>query len=565
MAKKTTLDIEGQSVAVSNLEKIYYPKAGFTKGEVLNYYIKIAPVLLPHLQGRPLTLKRYPNGVDQPFFYEKQCPSPRPSFVETSRVARHHRPGEIEYCLANNLPTLVWAANLGDLELHTLLSKVPEVHQPTQIVFDLDPGPPANAVQCAQVALWIREMFSKLGLEAFVKSSGSKGMQLYVPLNTPTSYEETSPFAKAVAQTLEKAHPELVVSDMKKALREGRVLVDWSQNSETKTTVCVYSLRAKDHPFVSTPLEWIEVEKCLKKKDPSLVFFKSEEALKRVEKKGDLFAPVLTLKQNLGKALKSFRAGENQAAPDSDPVSAPAPKPRLKGTGDGSISAYNAKRNFKETAEPAGETKRSGKKLLFVIQKHDASHLHYDFRLELDGVLKSWAVPKGPQPDMETKRLAMMVEDHPYDYAHFEGTIPAGNYGAGTVMVWDIGTWENLGPEPHEGLKTGKLHFQLNGKKLKGEWALVKMHGPRATKGNEWLLLKHGTAMKPLTAKQDDTSAISGKTMAQIAGAHGKEWISNRPASSDATGTPEKGSFKSRVASLAHQAISAGSKTSKKK
>jgi bifunctional non-homologous end joining protein LigD len=542
MAKKTTLDIEGQSVAVSNLEKIYYPKAGFTKGEVLNYYIKIAPVLLPHLQGRPLTLKRYPNGVDQPFFYEKQCPSPRPPFVETSRVARHHRPGEIEYCLANNLPTLVWAANLGDLELHTLLSKVPEVDQPTQIVFDLDPGPPANAVQCAQVALWIREMFGKLGLEAFVKSSGSKGMQLYVPLNTPTSYEETSPFAKAVAQTLEKAHPELVVSDMKKALREGKVLVDWSQNSETKTTVCVYSLRAKDHPFVSTPLEWAEVEKCLKKKDPSLVFFQADEAVKRVEKKGDLFAPVLTLKQNLGKALKSFRAGETQATPDSVPVSAPAPKSRLKGTGDGSISAYNAKRNFKETAEPSGKTKRSGKKLLFVIQKHDASHLHYDFRLELDGVLKSWAVPKGPQPDMETKRLAMMVEDHPYDYAHFEGTIPAGNYGAGTVMVWDIGTWENLGPEPHEGLKTGKLHFQLNGKKLKGEWALVKMHGPRATKGNEWLLLKHGTAMKPLTAKQDDTSAISGKTMAQIAGAHGKEWISNRPASQDAAGTPEKGS-----------------------
>jgi bifunctional non-homologous end joining protein LigD len=189
----------------------------------------------------------------------------------------------------------------------------------------------------------------------------------------------------------------------------------------------------------------------------------------------------------------------------------------------------------------------NGKKLLFVIQKHDASQLHYDFRLELDGVLKSWAIPKGPQTDLETKRLAMMVEDHPYDYAHFEGTIPPGNYGAGTVMVWDIGTWENLGPEPHEGLKSGKLHFQLNGKKLKGEWALVKMHGPRATKGNEWLLLKHGKAMKAISAKQDDTSAISGRSMAQIAGTKGKQWISNR----DRTASPRLTQRKPKIGSKA--------------
>jgi len=519
MPKKTTLDIEGKTLPVSNLEKIYYPKTGFTKGEMIAYYIKIAPLVLPHLEGRPLTMKRYPNGVDGPFFYEKQCPQPKPPFVKTFSVARHHETGSIQYCIVNNLPTLVWAANLGDLELHTFLSKAPHIHKPTQIVFDLDPGPPANAVQCAQVALWLREMFENLGLKIFVKSSGSKGMQIYVPLNTPTTYKETSPFAKAVAQTLEKAHPELVVSDMKKALRKGKVLVDWSQNSETKTTVCVYSLRAKERPFVSMPLEWEEVEKCLKKKDSSLVFFEAEEALKRVEKKGDLFAPVLTLKQNLKKALASFRSGEPMKSP----------KIRLKGTGDGSISAYNAKRNFDETAEPAGKTKRSGKKPLFVIQKHDASHLHYDFRLELDGVLKSWAVPKGPQTDMETKRLAMMVEDHPLDYAHFEGTIPAGNYGA---------------------LKSGKLHFQLNGKKLKGEWALVKMHGPRATKGTEWLLLKHGKAMKPISAKEDDTSAVSGRTMAQIAGPHSQKWTSG-PKAKDASAVTKKESFRNRVAALA--------------
>jgi bifunctional non-homologous end joining protein LigD len=518
MAKSATLEVGGKSLPVSNLDKIYYPKAKFTKGEMIAYYIKIAPLLLPHLKGRPLTLKRYPNGVDAPFFYEKQCPRPRPAFVKTCQVARHHQPGSIEYCLVENLPTLVWAANLGDLELHTFLSRAPRVHRPTQIVFDLDPGPPANAVQCAQVALWLKEMFDHLGLEIFVKSSGSKGLQVYVPLNTPTTYAETSPFAKAVAQTLERAHPELVVSDMKKELRHGKVLVDWSQNSETKTTVCVYSLRAKERPFVSMPLEWEEIEACLKKKDASLVFFEATDALRRVEKKGDLFARVLTLKQSLKKALAAFHAGKTS----------PPKKKRLKGTGDGSISAYNAKRDFSQTAEPPGKTRNGGKKPLFVIQKHDATSLHYDFRLELDGVLKSWAVPKGPQTDLETKRLAMMVEDHPYDYARFEGIIPKGNYGAGTVMVWDIGTWDNLGPEPHEGLKSGKLHFRLNGKKLKGEWALVKMHGPRATKGNEWLLLKHGTAMKPISAKQDDTSALSGRSLAQLAGPHSRKWISHR-------------------------------------
>ena len=449
MAKKTTLTVAGKELPVSNLEKVYYPKTGFTKGEVIAYYIKMAPFLLPHMKDRPLTMKRYPNGVDAPFFYEKQCPKPRPAFVQTASVARHHQAGSVDYCLVNNLPTLIWAENLGDLELHVFLARAPHIHRPTHIVFDLDPGPPAGVVQCAQVALWLKEMFDHLGLEIFVKSSGSKGMQAYIPLNTPATYEETSPFAKAVAQAIENAHPELVVSDMKKALRKGKVLVDWSQNSETKTTVCVYSLRAKERPFVSMPLEWSEVEKCLKENDASLAFFEAEDALKRVEKKGDLFAPMLTLKQNLRKALAAFQgAGLRSTAAE---VPERGRKKRLKGTGDGSIQAYHAKRDFTQTAEPSGKQKRGGKKPLFVIQKHAASHPHYDFRLEIDGVLKSWAVPKGPPTDLQTKRLAMMVEDHPYDYAHFEGTIPPGNYGAGTVMVWDIGTWENLGPDRSRG------------------------------------------------------------------------------------------------------------------
>ncbi|HSI87075.1 MAG: non-homologous end-joining DNA ligase [Candidatus Methylacidiphilales bacterium] len=538
--KQQTLKVDGTEVPVSNLDKVYYPEAGFTKGEMLAYYIGIAPVLLPHLEGRPLTMKRYPNGVAAPFFYEKQCPKPKPPFVETCTVERHHKPGEIQFCMVNNLATLVWAANLGDLELHTFLSRSPDIDQPTQIVFDLDPGPPANAVQCAQVAIWIKEMFDNLGLQVFAKSSGSKGIQIYIPLNTPTTYEETSPFAKAVAQTLEKAHPELVVSNMKKELRHGKVLVDWSQNSETKTTVCVYSLRAKDKPFVSMPLEWKEIEQCLKKKDASLLYFEAEKALKRVKKKGDLFEPVLNLKQDLQKALRNFGSNASTSTTESgsDKPATTAKKPRLKGTGDGTLAAYQQKRDFTQTAEPTpskprkktttktkSDTPEDGK-LLFVIQKHDATSLHYDFRLELDGVLKSWAVPKGPPTDLETKRLALMVEDHPFDYAQFEGTIPEGNYGAGTVMVWDTGTWENLGPEPHEGLKKGKLHFRLSGKKLKGEWALVKMHGARATKGNEWLLLKHGEPMRAISARRDNTSALSGRTLAQIEKSPEREWKS---------------------------------------
>jgi bifunctional non-homologous end joining protein LigD len=516
MPERTTLRVGGKTVPVSHLKKVYYPQAGFTKGQVIDYYIRIAPVLLPHLKGRPLTLKRYPNGVAAPFFYEKQCPRPTPPFVETYRVKRKSREGEVRFCVVNNLPTLVWAANLGDLELHTFLSRAPQVDRPTQVVFDLDPGPPADAATCARVALRLREMFRNLKLEAFVKASGSKGLQLYIPLNTPTIYEETSAFAQAVALALEQAEPDLVVSDMKKALRKGKVLVDWSQNAASKTTVCVYSLRAKDRPFVSLPLEWKEVEAAARTGDASGLFFDAEAALRRVAKKGDLFAPVLKLKQSLKQAVAAF-AGQ-------------APKKTKRKKPARALRAYRKKRDFQQTAEPEGKKVPAGKgKLpLFVIQKHAASHLHYDFRLEIDGVLKSWAVPKGPPYDLETKRLAMQVEDHPYAYARFEGAIPEGNYGAGTVMVWDIGTWENLGPEPREGLRKGKLHFRLHGKKLKGEWALVKMHGPRAAKGNEWLLLKHGTAMRPLSARRDDASALSGRSFTRIAQDPQAKWKSNR-------------------------------------
>jgi len=289
---------------LSNLDKIFYPKAGFTKAQVIDYYVRIAPVLIPHLRGRPLTMKRYPEGVDGQFFYEKSCPRHRPDWVTTAPIWSEGRNDYIHFCVVEEVATLVWAANLADLELHTSLSLAKKIEQPTMMVFDLDPGEPANIVQCCQVGLWLREIFEKFGLNCYAKTSGSKGIQMYVPLNTPVSYDETKPFAHAIARLLESAHPELVVSDMKKSLRVGKVLVDWSQNDEHKTTVNVYSLRAKQQPTVSTPVSWEEVKRCLSKKDPNLLVFESQQVLQRAERMGDIFAPVLAEKQKLPELAK---------------------------------------------------------------------------------------------------------------------------------------------------------------------------------------------------------------------------------------------------------------------
>ena len=299
MGKDSTVEIQGKHLKLSNLDKVLYPKAGFTKAQVIDYYIRIAPVLLPHLKNRPLTMKRYPDGVDGMYFYEKACPKHRPEWVTTAPIWSSGRNEYINFCLAQDLPTLVWAANLADLELHTSLSYAKDILQPTMLVFDLDPGEPANIVQCCEVGLWVRQIFDQLGLQSFSKTSGSKGLQVYVPLNTKTSYDETKPFAHAIARLLEEQHPDKVVSDMKKTLRVGKVFVDWSQNDDHKTTINVYSLRAKERPTVSTPVTWKEVEQCLKKRDAEMLVFTSDQTLERVNKMGDIFAPVLTLKQKL--------------------------------------------------------------------------------------------------------------------------------------------------------------------------------------------------------------------------------------------------------------------------
>jgi bifunctional non-homologous end joining protein LigD len=301
VSSSQSVEIEGKHLKLTNLEKVLYPATGFTKGQVIDYYARIAPVLVPQFAARPLTLKRYPEGVDKQYFFEKNATQYRPDWVKTAPIWSEGNHRNVNYILANDLATLIWVANLASIELHPSLSLAKNIMSPTVIAFDLDPGPPANIVQCCQVGLWLREIFEHFGLQSFPKTSGSKGLQIYVPLNTPTSYDNTKPFAHALARLLETDHKELVVSDMKKELRVGKVLVDWSQNDEHKTTIGVYSLRAREHPTVSTPVKWEEVELALKKKDAGLLVFEAPQVLERVAKMGDLFEPVLKLKQKLPK------------------------------------------------------------------------------------------------------------------------------------------------------------------------------------------------------------------------------------------------------------------------
>ncbi|MEP6810886.1 MAG: non-homologous end-joining DNA ligase, partial [Chthoniobacterales bacterium] len=356
---------------------------------------------------------------------------------------------------------------------------------------------------------------------SFVKVSGSKGLHLSVPLNCGATYEMTQPFAKAVAELGAQQLPRLVVSEMAKSIRAGKVLIDWSQNSDFKTTVAVYALRAKNEaPFVSLPITWDELKRAVQRKNAKALSFTPSAAIKRIKKIGDLFAEVLTLEQELPAAFTKALA------------SGPAPKlsawPRNR---DKSLREYAAKRDFRQTVEPSAapiEEAKPGAHHRFVIQKHAASHLHYDWRLEMQGVLRSWAVPKGPPTELREARLAMHVEDHPLAYEKFEGTIPKGNYGGGTVMVWDYGLYDDITGNAAAAFHAGKMHVVLQGQKLKGEWILVK--DKREPESNKWLLIKAGESMKPISKKIDDTSAISGRPMAKIATDNDAQWKSSRPA-----------------------------------
>ena len=346
MSAEQIVEIENRHLKLTNLDKVLYPATGFTKGQVIDYYARIAPVLVAHLKDKPLTLKRYPNGVNSEPFFEKNATRHRPDWVKTAPIWSEGNKRDVNYILCNDLATLVWVANLAAIELHPSLSLAQDIGSPRAMVFDLDPGPPANIVQCCQVAVWLRAIFEHFKLQSFPKSSGSKGLQIYVPLNTKTSYEATKPFAHALARLLENEHRELVVSDMKKAVRLNKVFVDWSQNDQHKTTVSVYSLRARERPTVSTPVTWEEVELALKKKDLDLLVFESHQVLARVEKMGDLFAPLLQLKQKL------------PALPGIEEIQAPAVARELPSAAARTRRAMARPQTAKEKAHAPGRNKK---------------------------------------------------------------------------------------------------------------------------------------------------------------------------------------------------------------
>lgn len=498
MAADTIVTIEGRQLEFSHLDKVLYPGTGFTKAGVIDYYRRVAPYMLPHLQGRPVTLKRCPEGVAGESFWEKACPAHRPDWMTGSGG----RGGiDIDFCLIDGLPALLWVANLAAIEIHTLLAKVGDLSRPTAVAFDLDPGEPAALLDCLDVALIMRDMLDGLGLKSFPKVSGGKGLHFFVPLNIDADYEQTKFFARTVAQTMERHYGDRVIANMSKSLRRGKVLIDWSQNTEHKTTVCAYSLRARPQPTVSMPVRWEEIERAVTAGNTDALIFTPEQTIDRLEREGDLFEPVLTMQQELPATALPVPADD---------------------TAD--LERYHQKRNFARTPEPFGGHTPSGDEPVFVIQKHAATRLHYDLRLEVDGVLKSWSVPRGPSSDPRDRRLAVMTEDHPLEYGDFEGVIPRGQYGAGPVIVWDHGVYRNVTGDPDrptpmaQAIDEGKVEVVFEGARIRGGYAMIRMHRTDDER-EDWLLIKlkdeHAGSL-PEDLEDAPESVLTGRTVKDL-------------------------------------------------
>lgn len=430
-------------MTLTNADKVLYPATGTTKSDIFDYYAGVAEVMLGHIAGRPATRKRWPNGVDQPAFFEKQLALSAPPWLSRATVA--HRSGTTTYPIIDSATGLAWIAQQAALEVH-----VPQwrfVAEPgsgelnpgpaTRLVFDLDPGEGVMMAQLAEVARAVRDLLADIGLVTFPVTSGSKGLHLYTPLDEPVSSRGATVLAKRVAQRLEQAMPALVTSTMTKSLRAGKVFVDWSQNSGSKTTIAPYSLRGRTHPTVAAPRTWAELD------DPALRQLSYDEVLTRIARDGDL--------------LERLDAD----APVAD-----------------RLTRYRRMRDASKTPEPIPTAKPvTGDGNTFVIQEHHARRPHYDFRLERDGVLVSWAVPKNLPDNTSVNHLAIHTEDHPLEYATFEGAIPSGEYGAGKVIIWDSGTYdtEKFHDDPH----TGEVIVNLHGGRISGRYALIRTNGDR--------------------------------------------------------------------------------------
>ena len=431
----------GPRVRLTNADKVLYPATGTTKADIFGYYTTIADVMLPHIAGRPVTRKRWPNGVDQPAFFEKQLASSAPDWLDRATV--EHRSGRTTYPIINSTTGLAWIAQQAALEVHVPQWRFTAAGKPgpaTRLVFDLDPGEGVTMPQLCEVANAVRDLMDDIGLVVYPLTSGSKGLHLYAPLGDPVRSKSAVVLARRVAQQLEQSMPKLVTATMTKSLRAGKVFLDWSQNNGSKTTIAPYSLRGRERPTVAAPRTWDEIG------DPGLRHLEYDEVLARVAEHGDLLAGLD------GEGPHEDRLTTYRSMRDAGRTPEPVPK----------------------AAAPVGGNNR------FVIQEHHARRLHYDFRLERDGVLVSWAVPKNLPDTPAVNHLAVHTEDHPLEYATFEGTIPRGEYGGGKVVIWDSGTYE-AEKFRDSGDKGGEVIVDLHGQKISGRYALIQ------TNGDQWL------------------------------------------------------------------------------
>ena len=431
-------------VKLTNPDKVLYPATGTTKAQVFDYYLGIAEVMIPHIAGRPVTRKRWPNGVDESSFFEKQLASSAPDWLGRGTIV--HKSGTTTYPVIDTVEGVAWLAQQASLEVHVPQWRFVDEHPgpATRLVFDLDPGEGVKMKQLCEVAQAVRDLMGDIGLTTYPLTSGSKGLHLYAPLEEPVSSHGAVVLAKRVAQQLEQQMPKLVTSTMTKSLRTGKVFLDWSQNNGSKTTIAPYSLRGREHPTVAAPRTWDEIA------DPKLRHLPFDEVLERVEEMGDLLAPL------------------DDVVPEAD-----------------RLTRYRSMRDAGKTPEPVPKkAPKAGNNDLFVIQEHHARRLHYDLRLERDGVLVSWAVPKNLPDTPSVNHLAVHTEDHPIEYLAFHGTIPAGEYGGGKMIIWDTGTYETekFNDVPPDGAaKGGEVIVTLHGDRIDGRYALIQ------TDGKNWL------------------------------------------------------------------------------
>ncbi|OAH43502.1 ATP-dependent DNA ligase [Dietzia cinnamea] len=513
--QKESVKVDGRTVRFTHPDKVLYEATGTTKADVLEYYTAVAPLLMTYAGNRPVTRKRWPDGTDADSFFEKNLPQHAPDWVP--RVTIEHSSRTVRYPVLDSPATLAWFAQQAALELHvpqwTLTNGEPG--RTRRIVIDLDPGEGVELDTTAKVALRVRDLLSEAGLESFPVTSGSKGIHLYARLDKAVTAASASKVAKEIAQSLAKQTPDLVTATMKRSIRDGKVFVDWSQNSGAKTTVAPYSLRGRAEPWVAAPRSWEELG------DGGLTHLHWDEVLKRLDADGDLLDGLEGTAKKSGSAKK--KPATKAAAKKTAAKKAPAEKKasssgsasRAKKSSGGeksssssddedpdraaeaegcdafptsedavvtSLAEYRRKRDRRKTPEPFEgevETDRSdGDGPIFVIQEHHARRLHYDLRLEHHGVLASWAVPKNLPTEPKDRRLAVNTEDHPLGYETFEGTIPKGEYGAGHMTVWDRGTYEC------EKWREDEIIVWLDGEKVSGRYVLVRTSAEK----NQWIV-----------------------------------------------------------------------------